>query len=149
MDDYPLIVSVAELMFKEKIITDFGLKILHNNIENDMSSLTADDKEKITRTALYFTIVYNMALLFSGYCGEHGPDPRLERLRQIGAMVHDYIPKLLNGLDNKYLEIYHGAKVNAFEHGHLFEDYLPPHPEEQKCLDKLNNVTKDEDYVKV
>jgi len=149
MNDCPLIVSVGELMVKEKIITDFGLKILHNNIESDMETLTADDKEKITRTALYFTIVYNMALLFSGYCGEHGPDPRLDRLRQIGAMVHDYIPKLLNGLDDKHLEIYHGAKVKAFEHGSLFEDYLPHHPEEQKCLDIINGVTKDEKYVEV
>lgn len=144
MDDYQLVVSVAELMVKEKVLTDFGLKILHNDIESDMATLTADDPEKLTRTALYFTLLYNMAVLYAGYCAEN-PDPRSERLRQIAVTVVDYIPKLLRGLDNKYLEVYHGAKVKSFTQEHLFEDYLPQHPEEQKLLDKMNNHTKDTD----
>jgi hypothetical protein len=144
MNDCPLVVSVAELMVKEKVLTDFGLKMLQNDIESDMATLSPDDPKKITRTAIYFTILYNMALLFSGYCVEH-PDPREERLREIALMVVEYIPKLLRGLDDKYLEVYHGAKVKAFEQGQLFDDYFPPHPEEQKCLDKLNNITKDTD----
>lgn len=147
MNDCALIVSVAELMVEEKILTDFGLKILNNDIENDMNTLSPDDPQKITRTAIYFTIVYNMALLFSGYCLEKGDDPREERLRQIGVMVVEYIPKLLRGLDDKYLEVYHGAKVNAFQHGKRFDDYFPAHPEEQKLIDKMNNKVKDEDYV--
>jgi hypothetical protein len=64
-------------------------------------------------------------------------------------MVVDYIPKLLHGLDNTHLEVYHGAKVKAFEHGHLFDDYFPPTPEEQKLLDKINGKVKDEEYVSV
>ena len=148
MNDYTLVVSVAELMLKEKIITDFGFKILHNDIENDMATLSPDDLQKITRTVIYFTIVYNMAVLFAGYCLEHGPDERQERLRQIGEMVVEYIPKLLRGLDEKHLEVYHGAKVNAFEHGKLFDDYFPQHPEEQKIIDKINGVVKD-DYMTV
>jgi len=144
MNDCALVVSVAELMVKEKVLTDFGLKMLRNDIESDMATLSPDDKQKITRTAIYFTILYNMSFLFSGYCVEN-PDPREERLREIGLMVHDYIPKLLRGLDDKYLEVYHGAKVAAFEHGKLFDDYFPPHPEEQKLIDKMNGVTKDTD----
>lgn len=146
MNDCALVVSVAELMVKEKILTDFGLKILNNDIEGDMATLNPTDKEKLTRTALYFTIVYNMALLFSGYCLENGEDPREERLRQIGVMVVDYIPKLLRGLEDTYLEVYHGAKVKSFTNGQLFEDYFPQHPEEQKLLDKMNGL-KDENYT--
>ena len=144
MDDYQLVVSVAELMVKEKVLTDFGLKILNNNIESDMATLTADDPEKLTRTALYFTLLYNMAVLYAGYCVEH-PDPRSERLRHIAGTVVDYIPKLLRGLDDKYLEVYHGAKVKSFTQENFFEDYFPQHPEEQKLIDKMNNHTKDTD----
>ena len=141
-----MVISVGELMLKEKVITQFGLKILYNDIESDMETLTADDKQKITRTALYFTIIYNMAVLFAGYCAEHKlDDPRNEQLRLIATTVVAYIPKLLAGLEDKYLEVYHGAKVKAFEQGHLFDDYFPPHPEEKKCLDKLNNIVKDDD----
>lgn len=147
MNDTALIVSVAELMVEEKILTEFGLKILNNDIDNDMNTMSPQDPQKITRVAIYFTIVYNMALLFSGYCLEKGDDPREERLREIGVMVVEYIPKLLRGLDDKYLEVYHGAKVKAFEHGKRFDDYFPPHPDEQKLIDKMNNKVKDEDYV--
>ena len=154
MDDYQLVVSVAELMVKENVLTEFGLKMLRNDIESDMATLNPQDKEKITRTAIYFTILYNMAVLFAGYCSEQsGPDgqdrldPREKRLREIGAMVVEYIPKLLRGLEDKYLEVYHGAKVKAFTNGQLFEDYLPQHPEEQKLLDKMNGVVKDENHI--
>ena len=143
-----LIVSVGELMLKEKVLTEFGLKMLQNNIDDDMNTMTPNDPQKITRVAIYFTIVYNMAVLFAGYCVDH-PDPREARLRQIGLMFQEYIPKLLRGLGDKYLEVYHGAKVKAFEHGTLFDDYFPPHPEEQKLMDKLEGRVKDDDYVKI
>ena len=147
MNDTAIIRSVAELMVEEKVLTDFGLKILHNDIDNDMNTMSPQDPQKITRVAIYFTIVYNMALLFSGYCLEKGEDPREERLREIGVMVVEYIPKLLRGLDDKYLEVYHGAKVKAFEHGQRFDDYFPAHPDEQKLIDKMNNKVKDEEFV--
>lgn len=146
MNDTTLVIEVGALMLKEKVITEFGLKMLHNDIDNDMNTMSPTDKEKITRVAIYFTIVYNMAVLFAGYCVDH-PDPREARLREIGAMFVEYIPKLLRGLDDKYLEVYHGAKVKAFEHGELYDDYFPPHPEEQKILDKLEGRVKDKDYV--
>lgn len=113
MSDCALIISVAELMVEKQVLTDFGLKMLNNDIESDMTWLNPDDNERITRTAIYFTIVYNLAIFFAGYCAETG-DPRDQRMREIGAMVVDYIPKLLRGLDEKHLEVYHGAKVNAF-----------------------------------
>ena len=135
-------------MLKEKVITEFGLKILHNDIESDMETLSPDDPQKITRTAIYFTIIYNMAILFAGYCAENNlDDPRNEQLRLIAKTVVVYIPKLLRGLEDKYLEVYHGAKVKAFTNGQLFEDYLPQHPEEQKLLDKMNGTVKDENYT--
>lgn len=143
-----MVISVGELMLKEKVLTEVGLKILHNNIENDMETLTPDDPQKITRTAIYFTIVYNMAVLFAGYCAEHNlDDPRNEQLRQIGVTVVAYIPMLLRGLDEKHLEVYHGAKIHAFTSGKLFDDYFPQHPDEQKLLDKMN--MKDNEYVSV
>lgn len=141
-----MVISVGELMLREKVLTEFGLKILHNDIESDMETLTPDDPQKITRTAIYFTIIYNMAILFAGYCAEHKlDDPRNEQLRLIATTVVAYIPNLLRGLEDKYLEVYHGAKVKAFEHGKLFDDYFPPHPEEQKLMDKMNGIVKDED----
>jgi len=91
---------------------------------------------------------YNMAVLFAGYCAEKEiVDPRSEKLKQIAEVIVQYIPKLLRGLGDKYLEVYHGAKVKAFEHGKLFDDYFPPHPEEQKLLDKMNGIVKDEDHI--
>jgi hypothetical protein len=137
MNDYQLVVSVGELMLKEKVITEFGLKMLNNDIESDMETLRADQPEKITRTAIYFTIVFNMAILYAGYCAEYGADPRSEKLKQIAEIVSVYIPKLLRGLDNTYLEVFHGAKIKAFEHGRLFDDYFPNHPEEQKLFDSV------------
>ena len=137
MNDYQLVVSVGELMLKEKVITEFGLKILNNDIESDMETLRADQPEKITRTAIYFTIVFNMAILYAGYCAEYGSDPRSEKLKQIAEIVSVYIPKLLRGLDDKYLEVFHGAKIKAFEHGRLFDDYFPNHPDEQKLFDSV------------
>jgi len=35
------------------------------------------------------------------------------------------------------LETYHAAKVASFVHGGKFDDYFPPHPEEQAILDKI------------
>lgn len=141
-----MVISVGELMLKEKVITEFGLKILHNDIESDMATLSPDDPKKITRTAIYFTIIYNMAILFAGYCAEHTiDDPRNEQLKLIAETVVVYIPKLLRGLEDKYLEVYHGAKMKAFEHGKLFDDYFPHHPEEQKLIDKMNGIVKDDD----
>ena len=137
MNDYQLVVSVGELMLKEKVITEFGLKILNNDIESDMETLRADQPEKITRTAIYFTIVFNMAILYAGYCAEYGADPRSEKLKQIAEIVSVYIPKLLRGLDNTYLEVFHGAKIKAFEHGRLFDDYFPNHPAEQRLFDSV------------
>jgi len=141
MNDCELIVSVAELMVEKQVLTEVGLKLLKNDIESDMATLSPDDLKKIARTAVYFTVVYNLAILFAGYCAETGDDPRDKRLREIGAMVVDYIPKLLRGLDAKHLEVYHGAKVHAFTAGKLFDDYLPQHPDEQKLLDEGNNVS--------
>lgn len=148
MDDYQFVIEVGELMLKEKVITEFGLRILHNDIESDMSSLSPEEPEKIVRTAIYFTILYNMAILFAGYCAEKEiVDPRSDKLKLIAETIVVYIPKLLRGLSDKYLEVYHGAKMKAFEHGRLFDDYFPPHPEEQKVLDKINGIVKDEDHI--
>ena len=140
MNDYQLVTSVGELMLKEKVITEFGLKILHNDIESDMATLNPDEPEKITRTAIYFTIVFNMAILYAGYCAEYGADPRSEKLKQIAETVSTYIPKLLRGLDNKFLEVFHGAKIKAFEHGRLFDDYFPAHPAEQRLFDSVGQT---------
>ena len=135
-------------MLKEKVITEFGLKILHNDIESDMATLKPEEPEKITRTAIYFTILYNMAILYAGYCAEKEiVDPRSDKLKQIAETIVGYIPKLLRGLTDKYLEAFHGAKMKAFEHGRLFDDYFPAHPEEQKILDKINGVVKDEEHL--
>lgn len=132
-----IVQSVGELMFKEKVITEFGLKMLQNDIEKDMATLSPENKEGITRTAIYFTILFNLAVLYAGYCAEYGPDPRSEKLKEIASTVVQYIPKLLRGLDDKFLEVFHGAKIKAFVHGRLFEDYFPQHPNEQKILDQL------------
>ena len=99
MNDLPMVISVGELMLREKVITEFGLKILHNNIERDMDTLSPDDPQKITRTALYFTIVYNMAVLFAGYCAEK----EIDDPKNIAA----------NGSQNFFS---HGDKAGVFGH---------------------------------
>jgi hypothetical protein len=58
-------------------------------------------------------------------------------LRQIIICFETVLPKLLNWLSDKYLEVYHGAKVAPFVNGRLFDNYMPNHPDDQKVLDEI------------
>jgi len=138
--DTDLIVSVGKIMVEEKIITEFALKILHNDIWADI--LTLETHEQKVRAGLYMTIVVNMTLFFGGYiqCKETQTDDETatyKRLQKIALSFVEILPKILRSITDKYLETYHAAKVASFVHGGKFEDYFPPHPEEQKILDQM------------
>jgi hypothetical protein len=138
--DTDLIISIGRLMLEEKIITDFALKILHNDIWADILSL--ETHEQKVRAGLYMTIVVNMTLFYGGYlqCKESQTERENEtykRLQTIALSFVEVLPKILRSITDKYLETYHAAKVAAFVHGGKFDDYFPPHPEEQKILDQI------------
>jgi hypothetical protein len=138
--DTDLIVSVGKIMVEEKIITDFALKILHNDIWADILSL--ETHEQKVRAGLYMTIVVNMTLFFGGFihCKETQTESDLDtykRLQKIALSFVEILPKILRSITDKYLETYHAAKVASFTHGGKFDDYFPPHPDEQEILDKI------------
>ena len=88
------------------------------------------------------TIVVNMTLFFGGYvhCKEI-PDENdvvwFKRLQKIALHFVEVLPKILRSITDKYLETYHGGKVASFVQGGKFDDYFPPHPDEQKILDEI------------
>jgi hypothetical protein len=60
-----------------------------------------------------------------------------EVLKPIALHFEKTMPAVLNTLTDKYLEIFHGAKVSAFVHGHKFDTYMPTHPEDEKVLEEI------------
>jgi hypothetical protein len=145
MDTTETILQVGELMLKENIITDFGFKILHNDFLSDVSvPIEPNELKKKTRICIFMVIVYNMTLLYGGYCQENNLSmEHFETLKPISLHFEETLPKILNTLSDKYLEIFHGAKVSAFVHGHKFDTYVPTHPEDQKILDTIGYKADD------
>jgi hypothetical protein len=138
--DTEFIVSIGKIMVHEKILTEFALKILHNDIWADI--LTLETNEQKVRAGVYMTIVVNMTLFYGGYiqCKEFPEDSdtvAFKRLQKIALHFVEVLPKILRSITDKYLETYHGAKVASFVQGGKFDDYFPPHPEEQKILDQI------------
>lgn len=138
MDEYQTVVSVGELMVKEKVITEVGMRLLRNNVFEDMLLETPEAK---TRVAIYMTIVVNMVVLYGGYVEEN----KLERdkfdvLRKVALKFMEVLPALLRTLSDKYLETYHGAKVASFTQGQKFDEYFPLPPEDQKLIDSVQGA---------
>jgi hypothetical protein len=133
------ILFVGELMVKEQIITEFGLRILNNDFLSDVSvPIEPNELKKKTRVCMFMVIVYNMTLLYGGYCQENNLSmEHYETLKPIALHFEQVLPKMLQTLSNKYLEIFHDLKVASFVHGHKFETYVPTHPEDQKVLDEI------------
>ena len=126
-------------MLENNIITEFGFKLLHNDFLADIAEpIVANELKKKTRISIFMTIVFNMTLLYGGYCQENNLSmEHYEILKPIALHFEETLPKLLKTLSNKYLEIYHGLKVHSFVHGHKFETYMPTHPEDKKILDEI------------
>jgi len=139
MNTTETILHIGELMLKEQIITDFGFKILHNDFLSDVSvPIEPNELKKKTRICIFMVIVYNMTVLYSGYCLENNLSmEHYDILKPVALHFEKTLPKILGTLPNKYLEIFHGAKVASFIHGHKFETYVPNHPEDQKVLDEI------------
>lgn len=133
------IIHVGELMFKENIITEFGLRILHNDFLSDVSvPIEPNELKKKTRVCMFMVIVYNMTLLYGGFCLENNLSmEHFETLKPVALHFEETLPKMLPTLSNKYLEIFHGAKVAAFVHGHKFDTYMPAHPDDQKIMNEI------------
>ena len=134
--DTSFIVSIGKIMVEQEVLTEFALKILHNNIMADMESFETNEQK--VRAGLYMTIVVNMAVFYGGYVGENKLDETdFNRLRNIALTFLSILPKLLRSITDKYLETYHGAKVASFVKGGQFDDYFPNHPDDQKIIDKV------------
>lgn len=139
MDTTQTIIHVGELMLKEGILTDFGLRILHNDFLSDIAEpIQANELKKSTRVCMFMVIVYNMTLLYAGYCQENNLSmEHYDILKPVALHFEETLPKMLPTLSNKYLEIFHGAKVAAFVHGHKFDTYMPMHPKDQSVLNEI------------
>jgi len=145
MNTTETILHIGELMLKEQIITEFGFKILHNDYLSDVSvPIEPNELKKKTRICIFMVIVYNMTLLYHGYCLENNLSmEHSEILKPVALHFENTLPKILNTLPNKYLEIFHGAKVASFIHGHKFDTYVPNHPEDQKVLEEIGYKADD------
>jgi len=144
LNDTELIIAIGKIMVEQKILTDFALKILHNDIWADLID-SLDTNEKRVRAGLYMTIVVNMTLFYGGYiqCQEIQEENDVlsfKRLQKIALHFVEILPKILRSITDKYLETYHGAKVASFVQGGKFDDYFPPHPDEQKIIDQMNDA---------
>jgi hypothetical protein len=139
MNETETILFVGKIMLENNIITDFGFKILHNDFLADIAEpIEANELKKKTRVCVFMCVLFNMTLLYGGYCLENNISmEHHETLKPIAQHFEQVLPKMLQTLSNKYLEIFHGLKVNAFVHGHKFETYVPTHPEDQKVLDEI------------
>ena len=149
MNDTELILHVGKLMLKENVLTEFGLKLLHNDFLADIASpIEPNELKKATRVCIFMMIVFNMTLLYGGFCQENNlPMDHFERLKPIALHFEKSLPNMLKTLSNKYLEVFHGAKVAAFVKGRLFEDYLPNHPADEKTLHEINYTQDTEPIV--
>ena len=145
MNDTELIIHVGELMVKENILTDVGLRFLHNDFLSDIAvPIEPNELKKSTRVCIFMMIVFNMTLLYGGYCQERNlPMEHFERLKPIALHFEKSLPILLKSLSNKYLEVFHAVKVSAFVKGRLFDDYMPNHPEDQRALDEIGYKAED------
>ena len=138
MDEYQTVVSVGELMVKENVLTDVGLRLLNNNIFAD---LTLETNEARTRVAIYMTIVVNIAVLYGGYVEENNLEKdKFDVIRKVALKFMEVLPNLVKTLPDKYLETYHGAKVASFTQGQKFDEYFPLPPEDQKLIDSVREA---------
>jgi hypothetical protein len=138
MDEYQTVVSVGELMVKENVLTDIGLRLLNNNIFAD---LTLETNEARTRVAIYMTIVVNIAVLYGGYVEENNLEKdKFDVIRKVALKFMEVLPNLVKTLPDKYLETYHGAKVASFTQGQKFDEYFPLPPEDQKLVDSVRGA---------
>ena len=135
---------VADIMEKENVLSPFGRKILTNNFESDISSYETGQQEKMVRICLYMTVIFNLTLLFGGWIQDHKSDEyelMFEDLKKFAADCERNLPSYLSHLESGYLKKYHEAKTAVFVKN-VFElnQSLPIHPNEQKCLDAMNNA---------
>ena len=92
MDEYQTVVSVGELMVKENVLTDIGLRLLNNNIFAD---LTLETNEARTRVAIYMTIVVNIAVLYGGYVEENNLEKdKFDVIRKVALKFMEVLPNL-------------------------------------------------------
>ncbi len=144
-NEFDVIYKVAVLMKKEEILSDFGFRILHNEIIEDIQTLKKDEQQKLVRICLYLTIVYNMTILFGGWIEDDKENRKeysddFEVLKKLSLDFYKSLPIYLKGLNDYYLEKYHETKTGIFVKN-IFENiqHLPTHPNEQKYIDIINN----------
>jgi hypothetical protein len=146
MNEYETILKVAKFMLDEDILSQFGFKILHNEIVEDIKTLKPNEQQKLVRISLYLTIVFNMTLLFGGFLDENKNTDwivEFETMKKISLDFHKVLPKYLKGLNDYYLEKYHEAKTGIFVKN-IFELHqeMPIHPNEQKYHDIMKKATE-------
>ena len=135
---------VADIMEKEKVLSKFGRKILKNDFEGDIATYEVGQQEKLTRICLYMTIIFNLTLLFGGWAQSNESKDNImlfEDMKSFASDCEAKLPSYLSHLDLDYLEKYHEAKTGVFVKN-VFElnQALPAHPNEQKCIDLMNNA---------
>ena len=145
MSDTETILHVGELMLKENILTDFGFKILNNDFLSDIAvPIEVNELKKATRISIFMCVLYNTTLLYGGFCQENNLSmEHFERLKPIALHFEQSLPILLKTLSNKYLEVFHGAKVSAFVKGRKFDDFMPNHPADDKTLNEIGYKADD------
>jgi len=133
--------KVADIMVGENILSEFGRKVLRNDIVSDLE-LTDKSQEVLVRICLYYTIVFNMTMLFGGWTKGNYKE-EFQELCEVAITFQKQLPNYLSHLTLEYLEKYHSFKTAIFTKN-IFELHqeLPPHPNEQPFHDIMKTATE-------
>ena len=144
---FPFMSLVLRLYDQRGIMTEFGVKLLYNNILEDMAIINENPQEPsqkaLTRLCLYFTAVYNLIFLYCGFLevslkDMEIPDFLREYLIKIGERADKIVnnidvmcKKFVNGLSDKYARIFNAEKRKLFTKD-IFGSvvHIPAHPNE-------------------
>lgn len=149
---FPLIAMVLNLTDENKFITDEGIQMLHNSIDNDFKIINEDphnpSQKALTRICLYFSLIHNLIKFFNAFVcllgEEQGsiyanklPIELIEFLRFLNNKVTNYneltkvqLDNILPRLTDKYATIFNRVKRNFWTKDIYQEDVvkIPMHP---------------------
>ena len=115
-----VILTVSNFMktFDGGILTEIGLKLLENDLENDLTILKESISQKaLCRVCCNLCVTYNLLVLFGGYLEATDNVPEEIRnldWRPIALMIEQQLPIYQSHLTDKYCQIFHDVKLQSF-----------------------------------
>lgn len=142
---FPFMSLVMRLYDSVGILSEDGLKILHNDIVADMKIVNEDpanpSQKALTRISLYLTTAYNLIMLYCGFIEVSLPSMTIpdflreyliaigKRADKLYPTIEDLCKKHTLALSDKYARIFNGEKRKLFTKD-IFDRvvHIPAHP---------------------